>query len=194
MDETPRECRRGVSGRGALIVGATLGGGSIGGWLATSGDRTAEPAGQGLGSAGGVLTDAQLFVGGRVTAAGAVLNDGGDRYLDRMGGVLPDRPLGAPRFVCPSRGPLHVRYFGAVGDGSTDDTEAFRAAYRAAVDKQQPGFEGNDRAGRTSIHIPEGRFVLTGADAMMAATGGPRCDGLQYEGAGAGISELVFAP
>ena len=195
MEETPREDRSEVTRRGALYIGAAVGAGGLGGWLAASGNRPSGVADQRPASVlGGNVTDGQQFIGGRVTPAGAVVNHGGDRYLDRTGGVLPDSPVGDPRFVCLSRGPLNVRDLGAVGDGVTDDSEAFRLAYRVAVDRQESGFDGLDRVGRTRIQIPEGRFLLTEPDAMMAATGGPRCAGLRFEGAGANITEVVFAP
>ena len=44
-----------------------------------------------------------------------------------------------------------VREFGAWGDGSTDDTEAFQAAMKAMAD-----------AGGGTVFVPEGRYAVRG--------------------------------
>ncbi|HOK77954.1 MAG TPA: glycosyl hydrolase family 28-related protein, partial [Verrucomicrobiota bacterium] len=46
---------------------------------------------------------------------------------------------------------LNVRDFGAVGDGKTDDTEAFRSALKAAGD-----------AGGDVVFVPRGNYLIGG--------------------------------
>jgi hypothetical protein len=82
-----------------------------------------------------------------------------------------------------------VADFGAKGDGHTDDSAAFAAAYAYAVSRAADG------TGRTVIDIPPGVFRITEPGALIDAdTPGHQLNGLRFRGAGLRISEIVFAP
>ncbi|GAB2816598.1 glycosyl hydrolase family 28-related protein [Streptomyces daliensis] len=82
-----------------------------------------------------------------------------------------------------------VADFGAKGDGRTDDTEAFRRAYRHAVSRVSGG------VGRTVIDVPPGAYLLRGPGALLDGNEPSRkANGLRFRGAGKRITELVFQP
>ncbi|WP_435173217.1 glycosyl hydrolase family 28-related protein [Actinacidiphila sp. bgisy145] len=82
-----------------------------------------------------------------------------------------------------------VADFGAKGDGTTDDSAAFEAAYAYAEKRAAGG------TGRTVILVPPGRYRVTRPGALLAADSpSHRRNGLRYVGAGLRISEIVFAP
>jgi hypothetical protein len=176
----------------------SIGGAGLAGSMVVSGNRNSaeQPGTSGSAGSGCALpvTTARAYVAGDVSSRREVLAHSGDRYLDLRGGPLPPTPVGDPRFVCLSRGSLNVRDFGAVGDGRTDDSAAFEAAYQAILQQREPGLLDGELSARTSLRIPAGRFLITKANAMMAALGGPRTVGLTYEGEGTGSTEIIFAP
>jgi hypothetical protein len=82
-----------------------------------------------------------------------------------------------------------VSDFGAKGDGTTDDSKAFAAAYAYAEGRLQ------EHTGRTVIDIPPGKFLITEPGALLAGdTPGNAANGLRFRGSGLRISEIVFAP
>ena len=82
-----------------------------------------------------------------------------------------------------------VADFGAKGDGRTDDSDAFAAAYAYAVSRAPDG------TGRTVLDIPPGVYRITRPGALIdAGTAGRRLNGLRLRGAGLRMSEIVFAP
>jgi hypothetical protein len=82
-----------------------------------------------------------------------------------------------------------VADFGAKGDGTTDDSQAFADAYAYAVSRL------DNHTGRTVIGIPPGRFLITRPGALLdGADPHNAANGLRFRGAGLRISELVFAP
>jgi hypothetical protein len=82
-----------------------------------------------------------------------------------------------------------VSDFGAKGDGTTDDSKAFAAAYAYAEGRLQ------DHTGRTVIDIPPGKFLITEPGALLAGDSpGNAANGLRFRGSGLRISEIVFAP
>ncbi len=91
-----------------------------------------------------------------------------------------------------SPGPLsaiNVADLGAVGDGCTDDTEAFETAYALAAARVRHG------VGRLVIEIPAGDFLITRPHALLNGAAPPRpANGLRYVGAGKNMTTLVFRP
>lgn len=82
-----------------------------------------------------------------------------------------------------------VADFGAKGDGTTDDSQAFADAYAYAVSRL------DDHTGRTVIDIPPGRFLITRPGALLNGDDPDNAaNGLRFRGAGLRISEIVFAP
>lgn len=66
--------------------------------------------------------------------------------------IAIDAPVGLIRSQDPVNGALNVRSYGAVGDGSTDDTLAFQAACNAASNKV------------CAIYVPAGNYVISSID------------------------------
>jgi hypothetical protein len=82
-----------------------------------------------------------------------------------------------------------VADFGAKGDGTTDDSQAFADAYAYAVSR----LDGH--TGRTVIDIPPGKFLITRPGALLAGDAPEKsANGLRFRGSGRRISEIVFAP
>jgi len=91
---------------------------------------------------------------------------------------------------------VNVKDLGAVGNGTTDDSAAFAAAYNQAAGAiveslSNPG-EG---VGRVRILVPPGRYRITQSAVMIApGTPAPLSAGLVFEGCGQRVSEIVFDP
>ncbi|XP_021769978.1 polygalacturonase At1g48100-like [Chenopodium quinoa] len=64
----------------------------------------------------------------------------------------PDNPAADPPAYAP-RGVFDVRTFGAIGDGVSDDTEAFKAAWDAACSSA-------DNSESTALHAPSGHTFM----------------------------------
>lgn len=93
-------------------------------------------------------------------------------------------------------GVVNVRDHGAVGDGSTDDTAAIRAAATAvaALYRTNPGMgESTNRLGGAKLVFPAGSYRITESDALVVLAG-LRVSGLIIEGAGKGATQIIFAP
>ena len=84
--------------------------------------------------------------------------------------------------------------YGAVGNGTTDDSAAFIAAHAAARAAIVSAVSGANSVGRIKIVIPPGRYKLVTDNAMMPATSGTRTRGIVYEGAGRGVTEILWQP
>jgi hypothetical protein len=79
--------------------------------------------------------------------------------------------------------------FGAKGDGTTDDSAAFEAAYAYAEKRAAAG------TGRTVVLVPPGRYRVTRPGALINADSPThQVNGLRFVGAGLRISDIVFAP
>ncbi|GGW44089.1 hypothetical protein GCM10010503_21010 [Streptomyces lucensis JCM 4490] len=101
----------------------------------------------------------------------------------------PDRRAGAARPPDPHTGMLNVRDLGARGDGRTDDTEAFEAAYSFAAAHVSSG------VGRVVVEIPAGDYLITRPHALLNGTAPPRpASGLRFCGTGKRMTSLVFRP
>ncbi|MFF7351653.1 glycosyl hydrolase family 28-related protein [Streptomyces filipinensis] len=84
---------------------------------------------------------------------------------------------------------VNVTDLGAVGDGSTDDTQAFETAYALAATHVRGG------VGRLVVEIPAGDFLITRPHALLNGVAPPRpANGLRFVGAGKNMTTLVFRP
>ncbi|WP_245790886.1 glycosyl hydrolase family 28-related protein [Streptomyces monashensis] len=84
---------------------------------------------------------------------------------------------------------INVADLGAVGDGYTDDTEAFETAYALAAARVRDG------VGRLVIEIPAGDFLITRPHALLNGVAPPRpANGLRFAGVGKNMTTLVFRP
>lgn len=124
----------------------------------------------------------------RLLYGGAAAALGGAGAAAYAGGALDGQeasaaPRGHPGYVDV------VADFGAKGDGRTDDSAAFAAAYAYAESRVSDG------TGRTVVDVPPGRFLVTRPGALLDADRPRRpANGLRFRGAGLRISEIVFAP
>ncbi|WP_182444612.1 glycosyl hydrolase family 28-related protein [Streptacidiphilus sp. PB12-B1b] len=129
-----------------------------------------------------------LLLGG-VAAAGAVgltaCSGSGSGPTPAPGsGAVSAGPGGADRAVVNV-----VADFGAKGDGRTDDSAAFAAAYAHAVARV------SDHVGRTLIEVPPGQYLVTRPGALLDAdTPDNPANGLRFVGGGKRITEIVFRP
>lgn len=85
-----------------------------------------------------------------------------------------DGQLTAPSFV----GKFNVKYHGAVGDGTTNDSTAVQAALSYAVDNNGP------------MELPAGKFLLNSAVVKTVPSGAARKTGVI--GQGQGVSEFII--
>jgi hypothetical protein len=82
-----------------------------------------------------------------------------------------------------------VADFGARGDGRTDDSAAFRAAYAYAEQRAADG------TGRTVVLVPPGRYLVTQPGALIDADQPDhQRNGLRFVGGGLRITDIVFTP
>jgi hypothetical protein len=82
-----------------------------------------------------------------------------------------------------------VADFGAKGDGHSDDSAAFAAAYAHAVSRV------SDHVGRTLIEVPPGQYLVTRPGALLNGdTPDDPANGLRFVGGGKRITEIVFQP
>jgi Pectate lyase superfamily protein len=88
---------------------------------------------------------------------------------------------------------LNVRDFGAVGDGVTDDSAAFLAAFTAAASNSLTTFTSNARGTRT-IYIPSGTYIITQPENFMAPDLGSAIDGIKWRGDGRESTAIVYNP
>jgi Pectate lyase superfamily protein len=104
--------------------------------------------------------------------------------------VTGDGRAAAPAVADSGKGIVDVvADFGAKGDGRTDDSAAFAAAYAHAVSRVR------DHVGRTVIDVPPGQYLVTRPGALLDAdTPGDPANGLRFRGAGKRITEIVFKP
>ncbi len=84
------------------------------------------------------------------------------------------------------RGYITPQSFGAVGDGKTDDTEAFRRTFAAAFEQSYNTSAGWKHC--RAIYIPSGNYLISGTviDEMLATESGTKVRYAMYEVKGAG--------
>ncbi len=140
-----------------------------------AGSKTLPGDGGGGGSGGSIGTDAGAEGGG--VAGGPIPPNRLVPWNPGVRGGLPD-PLAA----CPA-GARSVRDFGAIGDGTTDDTAAFAAAIAAAP-------QGS------AVRVPAGTYLVRGgltiAKGIVLCGDGPDASRLVFEGDAPGISIIKY--
>lgn len=130
-----------------------------------------------------VHQDQQLFA----TRGYRQPGDGGQsQYIYQSTNSAPDNggsviapATGAGRYVLLTSRSVHVRQFGALGNGITDDRPAIQAAIDAIAS-----------AGGGAVHIPPGTYAVT-RDPVTASAVVLR-DNVILEGAGPNISRLLY--
>ncbi|QPF87112.1 hypothetical protein IC762_12780 [Bradyrhizobium genosp. L] len=113
------------------------------------------------------------------------------------GAMIVARPDGAlGRWVRQHTfGEIDVRWFGARGDGQSDDTLAFEKARDFAKSRSRKDPQlATDPLGSIKIRIPSGTYLITRPEAMLDRDWPSSTLGLSYEGAGAGISAINYRP
>jgi len=77
---------------------------------------------------------------------------------------------------------VNVQYFGALGDGTTDDTEAFKSARDLIKTISRTVPESPNPLGGPKIYLPYGTYKITEAGALMDSGFSTRIAGLEYFG------------
>ena len=92
---------------------------------------------------------------------------------------------------------VNVKDFGAVGDGVTDDTEAFKSV-RDLIQTStvSDGAGGANPIGTIKVFIPAGQYLITESGAIFDSSFTTRFRGIEYEGAGGDgtLSTILYKP
>ncbi|MFC6454256.1 glycosyl hydrolase family 28-related protein [Paenibacillus vulneris] len=92
---------------------------------------------------------------------------------------------------------VSVKDFGAVGNGTTDDSAAFQAAIAyaesQAVTNPAPGASGS-KLGRVSLFLPPGSYLITQPESLLRSSYTTSTVGLHIQGAGAGTTQVIYSP
>ncbi|WP_239631766.1 glycoside hydrolase family 55 protein [Paenibacillus sp. H1-7] len=92
---------------------------------------------------------------------------------------------------------ISVKDFGAAGDGVTDDSAAFQAAIAyaesKAVTNPGPGATGS-KLGRVQLFVPPGSYVITQPESLLRSSYTTSTVGLQIQGAGQGVTQIIYNP
>lgn len=94
-------------------------------------------------------------------------------------------------------GGVNVKSLGAVADGVTDDSAAFRAAITAAKNAVTtlPGGVSSDPVGTVVIDVPAGKYLITDPQAFFGDEAKTvKTRGVKWRGAGVGVTNIVFTP
>lgn len=98
-----------------------------------------------------------------------------------------------PGFYISDSGPLvNVKGFGAIGNGSTDDSTAIIAA-RDAVLSSRTGSPITDTPQTPTLYFPPGVYKITTPDALLP-TGGNAVLGYRIKGSGPQTTKILFQP
>lgn len=94
---------------------------------------------------------------------------------------------------------VYVSHFGAIGDGVTDDTQAFidtREYWKTQRrSNPAPGANPNNLSGTSWIHLPAGDYLITGDGVLMDSGYTVRTVGMGWRGEGAkGSAQILFQP
>lgn len=90
---------------------------------------------------------------------------------------------------------IYPQWWGAKGDGITDDTVAFIATIATAESAAVIAPDGlSNKRGKIKIFIPAGSYLITSAEALMRSSYTQGTYGMDIQGAGRGITGIVFHP
>lgn len=92
---------------------------------------------------------------------------------------------------------MNVKYYGAKGDGVTDDSDAFikclAAIENAIVANPAQKVVGDaNRRGRMIMEVPEGCYVITKPEALMRSSYTMRTVGFEIKGSSRGITQIYY--
>lgn len=92
---------------------------------------------------------------------------------------------------------FNPKNYGAVGNGTTNDSAAFVAMYAAViarvVNNQNAGVIGDtNRRGRVIIDIPPGNYRISSPEALIPSTYTTRTLGLTIRGEAAGVTQITY--
>jgi len=110
--------------------------------------------------------------------------------------ISPEQPGEKGRWIRQfTVGEIDVRWFGATGDGRTDDTLAFQKTrdYAKRRSRSDPQV-ASDPLGSVKIRIPAGTYLIAQPEALLDRTWPSSTLGLKYEGLGPGISSINYRP
>ncbi|XID92848.1 glycosyl hydrolase family 28-related protein [Paenibacillaceae bacterium WGS1546] len=92
---------------------------------------------------------------------------------------------------------VNVKSLGAKGNGTADDTQAFLNAIAAAESQARrnpaPSSDTN-RLGAVTVYVPAGSYVIRKPEALIRGSYANRTVGLCIQGAGAGLTQILFQP
>jgi len=92
---------------------------------------------------------------------------------------------------------INVKSFGAKGNGTADDSQAFLDAISAAEKQARrntaPSSDSN-RLGSVTLYIPAGSYVIRKAEALIRSGYASRTVGLVIQGAGVGLTQILYQP
>jgi hypothetical protein len=92
---------------------------------------------------------------------------------------------------------MNVKWYGAKGDGVTDDSDAFIRCLTAienavVVNPAQAAVGDSNRRGRMIMEIPEGCYVITKPEALMRSSYKTRTVGFEIKGSGRGVTQIYY--
>jgi hypothetical protein len=104
-------------------------------------------------------------------------------YLERL-----ERPASSSMMI-------NVKNYGAVGDGTTDDTAAFKAVRDVvkAAYRTNPEYAGA-KITNIEVLIPAGDYLITEAQSLMDDGFTTRTIGIKWVGAGYGATQIIYNP
>lgn len=144
------------------------------------------------------ITAAQRFNGQQVEVANrSTANDGGSGtfYFDGSssatdnGGTILAPTGGSGRWLRVYSGPVNVKWFGALGNGATDDSSAIQNAIAVATGTTSSPWTGNSNV----VWLPPGVYAVASTLTIGTASGSSAgsANGLKIAGAGLGTNPTV---
>ncbi len=133
------------------------------------------------------------FLAGLATAAAAVMTGGlvkGDWLKEEVASASkPPESLPAPA--------ANVKDFGADPTGRKDSSDAFIRAIQwaenaAAANPAASEVDDDNRRGRARLYLPEGSYLIAKPEALMRKSYKARTLGLTIQGAGRGVTQIVY--
>lgn len=125
-------------------------------------------------------------------------DQGGYTFFPRMSEDGLSLVSGDGTALIPLGTELNVKNYGAVGDGTTDDTAAFllvTAAMEAAATRATLVAAGvSDLGGTLKVVIPAGRYLITSKQILIRSSFNSKRLNVVLEGDGASLTEILYNP